>query len=291
MPSSRRALSAAMAAVGVLAIGAVVLFCTELTAPADIGTQAPTQTAGAPSAQTSATTTRQTVSETSTQTSPPTTTAPIDPETPTSREMPEVPVICQLPELPTGCESAAAAMLLQAYGYAYTMEEVAEALPKQDLEWKDGRLYGPDPQEFYCGDPFSESGFGVYSAPMASTMQKLIDQAGGGAQVRLLTGGSPQDILDEVDAGRPVCIWATMYMEETRVGSSSWYIVRDGVYTEEKYDWLGNEHCLVLTDYTDTTVTVNDPLITTGQPKTYSRTVFFQRFEEQGSHALVIDTF
>lgn len=224
-----------------------------------------------------------------TSTTTPTTTTTTTQTKPTIPPLTAVPVILQLPELPTGCESTAAAMLLQAYGYSYTKEEVADALPKQNLETVDGQLYGPDPHEVFIGNPYSSSGFGVYSEPLADTMQMLIDEAGGGATVRLLTGGTEQDILDAVDAGQPVCIWATMYMEPSLVGNSSWYLIRDGVYTDEVYEWLGNEHCLVLVDYDDTTVTVHDPLSEQAVPQTYSRSLFFTRWEEQGRQALVLD--
>ena len=97
------------------------------------------------------------------------------------RDMPAVPVLLQKPELPAGCEATAAAMLLGAYGYAVSKEEMARAIPRAPFEKRDGRVYGPDPRDMYAGDPFSAEGYGVYADPVAAAMQREIDRLGGGA--------------------------------------------------------------------------------------------------------------
>ncbi len=116
-------------------------------------------------------------------------------------------------------------------------------------------------------------------------MQREIDRLGGGASVYLLEAEDEGAVLAAVDAGYPVCIWATMNMAPTQKGSSSWYLLEDGAYTDEKIEWLGNEHCLVLTGYGADTVTVNDPL---AGRKTYGRAVFFARWREQGRQAILV---
>lgn len=135
------------------------------------------------------------------------------------------------------------------------------------------------------GIPFSAEGYGVYADPVAAAMQREIDRLGGGASVYLLEAEDEGAVLAAVDAGYPVCIWATMNMAPTQKGSSSWYLLEDGVYTDEKIEWLGNEHCLVLTGYGADTVTVNDPL---AGRKTYGRAVFFARWREQGRQAILV---
>ena len=201
------------------------------------------------------------------------------------RDMPAVPVLLQKPELPAGCEATAAAMLLGAYGYAVSKEEMARAIPRAPFEKRDGRVYGPDPRDMYAGDPFSAEGYGVYADTVAAAMQREIDRLGGGASVYLLEAEDEGAVLAAVDAGYPVCIWATMNMAPTQKGSSSWYLLEDGAYTDEKIEWLGNEHCLVLTGYGADTVTVNDPL---AGRKTYGRAVFFARWREQGRQAILV---
>ena len=162
---------------------------------------------------------------------------------------------------------------------------VRRAIPRAPFEKRDGRVYGPDPRDMYAGDPFSAEGYGVYADPVAAAMQREIDRLGGGASVYLLEAEDEGAVLAAVDAGYPVCIWATMNMAPTQKGSSSWYLLEDGVYTDEKIEWLGNEHCLVLTGYGADTVTVNDPL---AGRKTYGRAVFFARWREQGRQAILV---
>lgn len=85
----------------------------------------------------------------------------------------EIPVILQNPELPSGCESAAAAMLLGAYGFDVDKEEFANALPWCGLEEYEGRVYACSPQEAFVGSPYS-AGYGVFADIVAETIQKFI---------------------------------------------------------------------------------------------------------------------
>lgn len=142
--------------------------------------------------------------------------------------MPAVPVLLQKPELPAGCEATAAAMLLGAYGYAVSKEEMARAIPRAPFEKRDGRVYGPDPRDMYAGDPFSAEGYGVYADPVAAAMQRG-DRPGWAAarpficwRLRTRERYWPPSTRDTV------CIWATMNMAPTQKGSSSWYLLEDG---------------------------------------------------------------
>lgn len=73
------------------------------------------------------------------------------------------PIIYQMPELPTGCEITAATMVLNHYGFQTDKENLAiQYLPKLDSAdfyyGEDGRLYGNDLNNFFIGDPRTESG-------------------------------------------------------------------------------------------------------------------------------------
>lgn len=75
-----------------------------------------------------------------------------------------VPYIDQSIKYPTGCESVSAVMLLRFLGYDITVDEFIEnGLECRDMEWRDGVLYGPDPNECFCGNPYDEDGFGIYA--------------------------------------------------------------------------------------------------------------------------------
>lgn len=65
-----------------------------------------------------------------------------------------------------------------------------------------------------------------------------------------------------------------------------WYIKRGGVYTDEYFPWPGNEHCMVLLGYDESTVTVCDPL--RGRVS-YNREHFFRLFRELGGYALSLE--
>ncbi len=203
------------------------------------------------------------------------------PAVPTS----ELPVLYQNPELPAGCEATAVAMLLQAYGYTVSKEAVADALPKSTFEVKDGRTYAAHPNEAYVGTPYSSSGFGVLAKAAAETAQKLIDAAGGTHKAVAITGASEEALLAYLDDGIPVCVWATMWMSPL-VYSGEWYLKDGDNYTDELYVWPGGEHCLVLVAYNESTVTVHDPL---GGVVTYNREIFFQRYQEVGQYALILE--
>ena len=71
------------------------------------------------------------------------------------------PYINQTPKYPTGCESVSAVMLLQYLGYSITPEEFIDIyLEKKEFEKKEGILYGPDPNKYFCGSPYAENSFG-----------------------------------------------------------------------------------------------------------------------------------
>ena len=43
------------------------------------------------------------------------------------------------------------------------------------MEMRDGKLYGPDPNEYFCGSPYDEDSFGIY----AKGLLKALDRAAG----------------------------------------------------------------------------------------------------------------
>lgn len=197
----------------------------------------------------------------------------------------EMPVLYQNPELPAGCEATAVAMLLQAYGYEIGKEAVAEAFPKSELEPYNGRTYAAHPNEAYVGSPFSSSGFGIFAKAAAETAQTLMDGEGGQHRAKDITGASENEILQYIDSGVPVCIWATMGMSSLTY-SGEWYIKDGEDYTDEHFIWPGGEHCVVLTSYNESTVTVHDPL---GGIRTYDRAIFFQRYDDVGQYAMILE--
>lgn len=63
----------------------------------------------------------------------------------------QVPYIDQSIKYPTGCESVSAVMLLKYLGYEITVDEfIQNCLECREMEIRDGVLYGPDPNKFFC---------------------------------------------------------------------------------------------------------------------------------------------
>lgn len=195
-----------------------------------------------------------------------------------------VPVLLQ-DNLPTGCEATAAAMMLQAFGYAVSNEDVARALPLTQQETVGDRRYAAHPEKAFLGNPFTASGFGIFSPAVAQTMQTLINERGGRHRVVDLKGASEEKILSYIQEGTPVCIWSTMDGREV-VNQYSWYIKDGDTYTDQMFVWPGNEHCLVLIAYDKATVTVNDPQQGVIQ---YERSDFFRHYREIGRYALTME--
>ncbi len=195
----------------------------------------------------------------------------------------KIPVILQNPQLPSGCESAAAVMLLNAYGISADKEEFANALPLCELEWHNGKMYACHPSKAFVGSPYSGR-YGVFSDAVAATMEEFIKQSGGDILVKNITGASEEKILEYLSHEIPVCIWITMDLKEVSY-KNGWYLKYGNTYTDEYFEWPGGEHCVLLTEYEKDMVTVHDPL--KGKTK-YDRSIFFQRYKDMGSQAIIL---
>lgn len=197
-----------------------------------------------------------------------------------------VPMIKQLPDYYNGCESASSTMLLQYYGYDVSMTQMVKSVPTIPLETYNGRLYGANPNEAFTGS-MSKEGYGVFVKPMMNVMQKKINQQNGKHVVKNITGSSIDDLLKYIDQGIPVQVWATELMKDVnRSSRKTWYIkTLEGTYTDDKYTFIIDEHCLVLIGYTQNTVIMNDPLRGIVE---YDLSLFRSAYEGMGKQALIM---
>ena len=115
----------------------------------------------------------------------------------------EVPYIDQSVKYPTGCESVSTVMLLQYLGYSLTVDEFIEKyLERRDFEERDGQLYGPSPDEYFCGSPYDENSFGCYAPVICRALEKA---AGDKYRIINETGTSMEELLTNyIDKGTPV---------------------------------------------------------------------------------------
>ena len=106
----------------------------------------------------------------------------------------EVPYIDQSVKYPTGCESVSAVMLLKYLGYEITVDEfIKNCLECRDMEMRDGKLYGPDPNEYFCGSPYDEDSFGIYAKGLLKALEKA---AGKDFQFTDESGTPIQELLE-----------------------------------------------------------------------------------------------
>lgn len=192
----------------------------------------------------------------------------------------DVPVLSQWPDFPTGCESVSAVMLLGYHGYDVDVTSfVKNHLPKNSVFYKEkGKRFGPDPFEFFVGDPKKRNAYGC----MAPVIEKaLISCMKCENRVRNLTGAE-FDMLcrDHIDWGRPVLVWVTIGMMESYPGND-WYL-KDGSH----FYWPANEHCMVLIGYDDQHYYFNDPY--EGKKTAYEKEICTLRYNTLGKQALTV---
>ena len=212
------------------------------------------------------------------------TTRPLAPESGPSSMLPnepvlDVPYLSQQDTLPTGCEATSAAMVLQYYGLDYSPEEVACLLPCQELYWRNGELYGPHPDEYFVGSPFSSTGYGCYAPVIARVLeQEFSDEL----TVSLEYGCTIQELYQTyVAQSIPVLIWVTIDLVEPEQGTS-WRLADGSPFT-----WKKNEHCMVLIGRQGDRYLCQDPYESHG---TLSLTgeLLQLRFEQMGSQAVAV---
>jgi len=188
--------------------------------------------------------------------------------------IPNVPYINQYPNYPTGCESVALTILLKYYGVSVTTDAIIDRLPKGSLPYyKDGKLYGGNPEVEFIGNPRSQNSYGVYEKPLAGVANEF--KPG----IKIATGTSFSEILKIVKSGTPVIVWTSMGLSMPYV-STSWTYEPTG----ETIYWKANEHAVVLIGYTLDKVIISDPI--GGKMKYQSKSVFEERYNYYGKKAL-----
>ncbi len=185
--------------------------------------------------------------------------------------------INQFPQLPTGCEATALTMLLNYYDVKVTKEEVADAMPKCDLPYYNkGKWYGHHPTEAFIGNPYSVASYGVFSKVIVDMIEDYCP-----GRVEDLKGKELLSLLNNIDEGRPVMLWATIGMSKVSY-KNSWIINRQGTI----FSWPGNEHALLLIGYDQESLYLNDPY--TGREQKYPRALVEKRYDTLGRQAVSI---
>ena len=202
-----------------------------------------------------------------------------------SAQIADFPIINQMPELPTGCEITALTMALNYYGYPVDKTVMAsEYLPTASADryyGTDGRMYGTDMNEYFIGDPFAEGGIICGTGAIVTAADRYLSDEGSSLRALDVTGSSPEELYERVRQGQPVVVWVTISMAD-RGSTEGWY-TENGDYV----DWSTNDHGAVLIGYTETTVTIADPI--SGRME-YDREQFEEVFASRGSQCVVLES-
>lgn len=239
--------------------------------------------------------TTETVAITETATHPSTTS--IHPETKIS----EVPEIIEIPEsilledvpyysqediLPTGCEIISAKMLLEFYTHQETeLDEMLSVIPCQYPKEENHRLYAPHPENAFIGNPRNESSFGCFAPVIVKMLNHLLPDA---YQAVDTSGTDLQELAETyLPQNTPVLVWATIGMWNP-FPNVSWYLYNEKGYpTDHEFQWLANEHCMVLIGYDADYYYFQDPYESNGTMK-FRKDISEKRYEEIGCYSVIV---
>lgn len=170
----------------------------------------------------------------------------------------EAPYLDQSGRYPTGCESVAAVMLLRYLGCEISVDDfIRRYLPTAAFERRGGELWGPDPREAFCGSPYAEDGMGCYAPVICRALERALADAGLGRRYEAIdeTGTPVHALLERyIDRGMPVIFWACIDMRPP-VAGPRWRLLGSG----ELFEWVSNEHCMLLVGYDEEGYYFNDP--------------------------------
>lgn len=204
-----------------------------------------------------------------------------------------VPLIDQTDRWPTGCESVSAVMVLRYLGIEMSVDDFIQSfLPKRPMHLtKSAELVGdvcigtgPDPDEYFAGDPYSEAAFGCYPGVIIKALDAVFKNFSAPYRAVNGTGKDHEVYCRSIDRGLPVIYWATLCFEPAVYGPK-WQIAG----TSRVLTWQSREHCLVLTGYDDEQLlyNLNDPWHHRGKIA-IPQVLCEKRHQEQGGRAVLI---
>ena len=207
-------------------------------------------------------------------------------EIPESIMLEDVPYYSQEDILPTGCEIISAKMLLEFYTHQETvLDKMLSVIPCQYPKEENHRLYAPHPEDAFIGNPYSESGYGCFAPVIVRMLNHLLPK-----QYRAVdTSGTDLQELAQtyLPQGIPVLIWATIGMWSPSP-TSTWYLYNSrGYATDHQFQWLANEHCMVLIGYDADYYYFQDPYESNGTV-TFRKEISEKRYEEIGCYSAIV---
>ncbi|MDE6671859.1 MAG: C39 family peptidase [Ruminococcus sp.] len=196
-------------------------------------------------------------------------------ELPTKAVIDGFKTVMQNPELPTGCEITALTQTLNFLGF--DVDKVTMCDKYMNTDWKGEYTMN----QCYIGDPKSYSGYGCSSPVICKSARRYFRVEKSDCYPVDLSGTDFQDLFYQIDQGRPVIVWATMYLMNTEPKYQ--YTAKNG----EEMWFCTYQHCLTLYGYDldEKIVYVADPLVGN---TTYPLEKFEKIYDILGKQAVII---
>ncbi len=192
-------------------------------------------------------------------------------------------IIWQMPELPTGCEITAMTMVLNYYGFNVDKVTMAtKYLPVASPYFyygSDGKLYGPDLNSYFVGNPAAEGGYICGATAIINGANSYLRGQNSSLTAVDKTGISIDELYSLVKENIPVMVWVTIAMAD-RGETKGWYTEK-GNYV----DWSTNDHGAVLIGYSNDSVTIADPI---SGIINYNRSQFEKVFASRGNMCVIL---
>lgn len=188
--------------------------------------------------------------------------------------------------IPTGCESVSIVALLQHFGITISVDEfITKFLPCKSFYRQDGFVYGPDPHEYFAGNPYEKASLGCFPEVIIKALRGMKSSEYPQMEKILFRNVSGTDLQSLrklfLEKDIPVLLWVTIDMKESREGMK--YLLKDG----STYTWTAQEHCVVLCGYDENRYYFMDPLMG-GAIIGYEKELVEKRYNEMHKNALVI---
>ncbi len=183
--------------------------------------------------------------------------------------------VLQNPELPTGCEITALAQTLNYYGFDADKVFMCDTFMPVDING----YYSMD--DAYLGDPRATNGFGCNAPVIEKAANDYFEYIGSDWYALDLTGITMDDVLYQVEQGRPVIVWSTIDQYESQ--ATFQFILGCG----EEFWFNSYQHCLTVYGYDRNrgVIMAADPLVGNVE---YEAERFGRIFEIMGCQAVIL---
>ena len=196
------------------------------------------------------------------------------------------PLVKQNPDYPNGCEVASATMLLKHYGINIDMKEyVDNYLPKKEVYEENGLRYGPDPSQYYAGNPSDSSrGWGTFLPVIKNSLYTIFkDKLPAETVGHVYTSEDKLPLEEYVQTGNPVLTWTTVDYSEAKDIYEWFSYDKSRTYTYPK-----KAHVVVIVGMDKDYYYLNDPLKDEKAIKVLRET-FDKSYDSMGRQALYIE--